>query len=754
MSQVLLKKKQEKIKNDSIKYKINKYNIINNNINNFSLLPKNYIKSLEYAFNNHIQAINTQFDHFNKDSFPNYTTYRYIEDNTKSKNSFQTFNIKNNNSNYISKNENSQKYKKYGNTKNKTQINQKNKNNSNNNLGHLSENEINTKIIKIQSCYRYHLKRNKLYNTIYLYSKISKFFDILQNVFTYYKRLFVKKINKKENIHKEKNKFIKNNIKYNCNINNVIKDLNNIDIISYFKNKKEDYQICNINKILINQESIKNGNNISSDKSNIINYTICNINNININNIENINKNNNFQNSFLEDKKNYEEKIIQLSNENKIIKGKNIEYQNRKKIFNNMKKENEKLNIQNAEIKKENAQLISELKNTKEKYENFLKGRKNIFQKNIIIKQIEINIIKEKEKEININKNDNNNNIINNNHNEITNKNDESNINENGNNTNQAKIIDKKQREKYLKNLFKNKVFEMKEYIHKCFTKFYYNGIFLQMTGKLSHLDKKSENNDEKTEVHNLNFSSEDENNNENENEKTNIKENNVIKKVHFSLLDIQKREEEKSEKQEEKEEKEKAEKKARLKRSRSLRRLMIKKVNERRDLLRLYFYKFYRAGIVNKFRSIKKRKTCQVRESIKLSDLNINKINSGEINSLETPKRLKSTKGISSKDLKEKEELKQKIVEILERIIFKTDRKNMIILKGIFQKFYLKVKIESVTNIIVNDKAKKKKKKKMKKKKNSETKKIIDKEQENIQNNEKDNKDIKGKKDEYNENN
>ena len=66
------------------------------------------------------------------------------------------------------------------------------------------------------------------------------------------------------------------------------------------------------------------------------------------------------------------------------------------------------------------------------------------------------------------------------------------------------------------KNILKiYKVFEMKEYIHKCFTKFYYNRIFLQMTGKLSHIDKKPENNDEIIGEHKLNFSSDDENNNE-----------------------------------------------------------------------------------------------------------------------------------------------------------------------------------------------------------------------------------------------
>ena len=48
-------------------------------------------------------------------------------------------------------------------------------------------------------------------------------------------------------------------------------------------------------------------------------------------------------------------------------------------------------------------------------------------------------------------------------------------------------------KEARLKNLFKNKVFEMKEYLHKNFMKFYYNGIFLEMTGKIKKEEKKGD---------------------------------------------------------------------------------------------------------------------------------------------------------------------------------------------------------------------------------------------------------------------
>ena len=43
---------------------------------------------------------------------------------------------------------------------------------------------------------------------------------------------------------------------------------------------------------------------------------------------------------------------------------------------------------------------------------------------------------------------------------------------------------ERKLKEERLKNLFKNKVFEMKDYLHRHFMKFYYNGIFIEMKRK------------------------------------------------------------------------------------------------------------------------------------------------------------------------------------------------------------------------------------------------------------------------------
>ena len=705
------------------KTKINKYNYNNGN----NIMLKNYAKSLRYAYNTHIHAINTQFNNYNRDSFTKKNnTYRFV-DNNKLNNSLNT--VKNNNLNYDSRNKKVQRDKNCKNLKIKTLNNNYRINNdAKMYINEFTGYEIIQKIIKIQTYYRAYFTRRKLYNTFLLYSKISNLFGIIVNGINFYKKLFMENIKQKEKIIKNINKA---KIELNKN-NSVINSKSNTKIISNLKKRNEEFHICNINKITFKEEPPNNNNNhFSYDKANISNYYVCNVNNININTIENKNNihnipyNNKDEKSLFEDKKIYEEKIKKLIDENKIIKEKNIEYQKNEDIYNNIKLENAKLNIINNEINKAKAQLLYDLKNTKKEYEKLLNERKNLSQNNIIIKPIEINIINEK----GIN---NNNNFAKRNNKNINNENEiKENMEDNSSNTLNkncniidVKMNDKKEREKYLKNLFKIKVFEMRDYVHKCFTKFYYNGIFLQMTGKLSHLEQKSENNKEISEV-----------NMENENKCIN---NIKSIKGESSILDIKKQQ---AQKEKDKQEQENNDLKARLKKSRGLRKLMAKKANERMEILRVNFYRFYRAGIIHKFRSMKKRKTCEVRGSINLSNIN-KEINSGEENSLEKKSRLKSAKNLISKEIKEKEELKKKIVSSLEKIIFKIDRKNMIIMKTIFQKFYLKAKLESVTNIIDNDKVKKKKKKKMKKKNKSVSKEIIVKEEN--QNNDNDNDEIK----------
>ena len=50
---------------------------------------------------------------------------------------------------------------------------------------------------------------------------------------------------------------------------------------------------------------------------------------------------------------------------------------------------------------------------------------------------------------------------------------------------------ERKLKEERLKNLFKNKVFEIKDYLHRQFMRFYYNGIFVQMQQKNEGDNKK-----------------------------------------------------------------------------------------------------------------------------------------------------------------------------------------------------------------------------------------------------------------------
>ena len=62
----------------------------------------------------------------------------------------------------------------------------------------------------------------------------------------------------------------------------------------------------------------------------------------------------------------------------------------------------------------------------------------------------------------------------------------EANLESEENNLPKEEIIKRKR----LRNLFKNKLFMLRDITRKYFLRFYYNGIFLQMTGKLNHLNK------------------------------------------------------------------------------------------------------------------------------------------------------------------------------------------------------------------------------------------------------------------------
>ena len=644
-------------------------------LNNSNLMPKKYIKSLNYAFNKHISIINTQFDNYNK----------VIAKNNKNNNLKINKNILKYNNSKTSKtsprngNSGKDKFLNSNNAKNiPVTSNIKNDNNILNSK--VLINEVNQRIITIQKYYRGYFVRNKLYNTFLYYTKFIKLFEILEKY--YHKNIFLKI----KYYISQLSLYNKNSININDENSN-----QNTNINEDSKNKKINYNICNIDNI-----SINNNTDIVTIKNKNLQYNICSINNFNIiqigeiknNNINKI-KNNNLSdiNFLIEDKKIYDAKIKELTEVNNALKQKIYDYQKNEDTYINIKLENEKLNNIINDILKEKSQILNELNNIKKEYEKLLKEKNNlsVSEQKIIKQKIGIDT----EKEIN---------------NKALNEGVD-NINENINII-KPKIDEKKEREKYLKNLFRNKVFEMRDYLHKCFIKFYYNGVFLKMTGKLSHLNKEKETNEIK--VLNFSFTSE----NENEKNNNNVEENKEINENTISSNNNIKIESQKEKEQKEKEEKEKKELKERLKKSRGLRKLMNKKAHERLELLRVNFYKFYRAGIIAQFRSKKKKKTTEVRGSKRL-DISKRLLQNDDIDDKKF--RLKSSQNLYAKDIKEKEELKKKTVRILERIIFKADRKNMIVKKKIFNKFYLKAKLETVKNILDKDKGKKKKKKKKK---------------------------------------
>jgi hypothetical protein len=266
-------------------------------------------------------------------------------------------------------------------------------------------------------------------------------------------------------------------------------------------------------------------------------------------------------------------------------------------------------------------------------------------------------------------------------------------------------IIEKNKKEQSLKNLIKIKNYKIKDYLRKNFAKFYYNGIFLKMTGKLQHLNSEEieQKKQEKIKINNAD---------------SNIQKNmynNFRRRTHseskIKFVFDEKEEEVKIER--EKTQTAKDEFLKRLKKSRGLRKLMSKRAIEKKELLRIYFFKFYRAGIVSQFRKIKRRKTCQFKMPMSLELTN--KIL--EDNQKDKQKELEVES--IAKEKREKEELKKKTIKILERIIFKEDRRYKILLKNVFQRFYLKTKLDSVKDVLERDKINnKKKKRKLKKKK------------------------------------
>lgn len=666
-------------------------NIIHRNkYNNLSSL--NYAKSLNLMINNHTQVVNTQFSNYNKFKFQNKNdeSFQMIENNRYKYNNIHLLkNEEKENMNSISK-------KKVKSNKNIKSRNKK-KNNGysiNHSVSEFSAYDANRKVIIIQAVFRGYYIRNKLYNTILLYTMIKKFIFIFHNKLKIFKKIFFNNFMLKGKERNDNN----NNFEYEKSQKNIKDRKPNMNNIQYF--------IYNINNI----------NNINIEKEN--------------NKVDNLRYNKDNKNIFRKEKGINKDIKNEFRYESKLIMDKNIENQKNEDEYDNVviqKKEKK-------DIYKQNKELLLELNSIKEKYEKLLNERNKA--NFIVSKSGEINIEKEKNKfdfditksiELYINK-----------ENESKSSNTINNINiikkKKNINPNFIKldIKDKNGKEKYLSQLFNRKVEQYEGYIHKCFGRFYYNGIFLQMTGKLDHLNKNSDNNENinKSSKDLITFSNkslskfknkyrsnasiidlghrniilvDDEKEKDEYTIKDEFKINNISNINHINLyesVNINTKKDEKAIK----EEKERSDLKERLRKSRGLRKLMNKKASEKQELLRYYFFKFYRAGLfISRFKAYsKRRRSCQLTSSINI-----------DLSRLSSKKALikVSEKELNKKEKKE-EDSKEKLAEMLQKIFYKTDRRNMVIKSKVFKKFYLKAKLESLKDVLDNNKDKKKKKK------------------------------------------
>ena len=241
--------------------------------------------------------------------------------------------------------------------------------------------------------------------------------------------------------------------------------------------------------------------------------------------------------------------------------------------------------------------------------------------------------------------------------------------------------LKKAKRHKELRDLFYNKIKERQNYLHKCFTRFYYKGLMLYMKNKFS------------------------ENNTNTNKTKETIKE---------ATNEIQKEKDKDEAQKEEEEDKEKSQKNAQkfsnaITKARKLRLLLNQKNKEKLDLMRKYFYKFHHAGIILALRKGTKR--ANLLKKIRGVDLETafqDLINNKEINEIDVDensnindfkealkKRVRTVK--FAEDENKKNELDDMKISALEKLLYKADRNNKISLKNKLEIIFLKSKILSL---------------------------------------------------------
>ena len=327
-------------------------------------------------------------------------------------------------------------------------------------------------------------------------------------------------------------------------------------------------------------------------------------------------------------------------------------------------------------------------------------------------------------------------------------------------------------RQKYLKDLFYNKIKERKEYLHKCFIKLYYKGLYLEMKYKgrnrnISLISSNSNKEDNKTNNDNsLNKSNVNENSLLN---KTNIdnsllnktNDNSILNRTNYDFLnnnenkllnsnnnilnsnekpkinlkgnkinnEIEKEKIKENEKVKENENikeitievnspeiNEQNKINVRREKAKNLRKFLRNREKEKKDKLRTYFYKFFQAGIIYAMKKEGRRRRTLKLQSIKeTSKLTLNKIKTIDITSKinETQESILKFEDSDDENLKKKNNnnnINEKRCEKLEHLIYKKNRFNVISMKNNFQKWNLVSKLLKMRNTQLMKKPKKKK--------------------------------------------
>ena len=239
----------------------------------------------------------------------------------------------------------------------------------------------------------------------------------------------------------------------------------NLNLNEQIKNKIE--KLVELNKK--NQEKIKLYEDVMSEQESILSEN----NKLNKLNKEMTDK----MNQLIKENNEYKEK---LKEKDEIIQN------NKNKNQENLKN----IDSKNNDLKQENEDLISENKKINAKNEELQKLVEEMKKK--------ISTISKAKKFMNKSLKDNDKNDINNQNelDEEDNKINEEDEEDDNNNNNHELYLQRvrnrdltlmdKEKEERLKRLFKNKILEMKDYLHRAFMRFYYNGIFVQLQKRKS----------------------------------------------------------------------------------------------------------------------------------------------------------------------------------------------------------------------------------------------------------------------------